>query len=296
MTTDDLAALATPDQRLDRFTTYRIGGPARWLAEVDSLDELLRLSAAIQSLPVPVFVLGRGSNLVVSDRGVDGVVVVLGPAFSGVAFDDGRVMAGGATPLPVLARAAVKAGRGGLEWYVGIPGSVGGAVRMNAGGHGSDTAAWLLEAQVFDLASGVTRTETRETLEFAYRSSSLVDTDVVVTATFRSVPTDPVTAAATMREVSVWRRDHQPGGTFNAGSVFTNPPGDSAGRLIESVGLKGFRIGTAQVSHKHANFIEADPDGRSQDVYELVLEVQARIVEEVGITLVPEISFVGRFD
>lgn len=288
--------VAKANQPLAPFTTYRIGGPARWLAEVGSIDDLERISSFLKVEPIPVFVLGRGSNLVVSDAGVDGLVVMLGPPFSGVSFEGQSVMAGGATPLPVLAREAVKAGRGGLEWYVGIPGSVGGAVRMNAGGHGSETSAWLIDAQVFDLGSGTMRTETSESLDFSYRSSSLKPSDVVVTATFASAPVDPADASAAMREVSSWRREHQPGGTFNAGSVFTNPPGDSAGRLIESVGLKGFRIGTAQVSHKHANFIEADPDGRSQDVYELVLEVQARIVEEVGITLVPEISFVGRFD
>lgn len=288
--------LAKANQPLAPFTTYRIGGPARWLAEVGSIDDLERISSFLKIEPIPVFVLGRGSNLLVSDAGVDGLVVMLGPPFSGVSFEGQRVMAGGATPLPVLAREAVKAGRGGLEWYVGIPGSVGGAVRMNAGGHGSETSACLIDAQVFDLDSGSMRTETSESLDFSYRSSSLKASDVVVTATFVSAPVDPADASVAMREVSSWRREHQPGGTFNAGSVFTNPPGDSAGRLIESVGLKGFRIGTAQVSHKHANFIEADPDGRSQDVYELVLEVQARIVEEVGITLVPEISFVGRFD
>ncbi len=288
--------VAKANQPLAPFTTYRIGGPARWLAEVGSIDDLERISSFLKVEPIPVFVLGRGSNLVVSDAGVDGLVVMLGPPFSGVSFEGQSVMAGGATPLPVLAREAVKAGRGGLEWYVGIPGSVGGAVRMNAGGHGSETSAWLIDAQVFDLGSGTMRTETSESLDFSYRSSSLKPSDVVVTATFASAPVDPADASAAMREVSSWRREHQPGGTFNAGSVFTNPPGDSAGRLIESVGLKGFRIGTAQVSHKHANFIEADPDGRSQDVYELVREVQARIVEEVGITLVPEISFVGRFD
>ncbi|MBT8200389.1 MAG: UDP-N-acetylmuramate dehydrogenase [Acidimicrobiia bacterium] len=288
--------VAKANQPMARFTTYRIGGRARWLAEVGSIDDLERISDFLRIEPLPVFVLGRGSNLVVSDAGVDGLVVMLGPSFSGVSFEGSRVMAGGATPLPVLAREAVKAGRGGLEWYVGIPGSVGGAIRMNAGGHGSETSACLIDAQVFDLNAGTMRTETSESLDFSYRSSSLNPADIVVTATFASTSVDPADASAAMREVSSWRREHQPGGTFNAGSVFTNPHHDSAGRLIDSLGLKGLRIGTAHVSHKHANFIEADPDGRSQDVYDLVLEVQARVLQETGITLVPEISFVGRFD
>lgn len=292
-TMDDVAK---PNQPLSRFTTYRTGGPAQWLAEAESLDDLLRISETLRSHPMPTFVLGRGSNLVVSDAGIEGLVLILGSSFSGVAFQDPYVLTGGATPLPVLAREAVKAGRGGLEWYVGIPGSVGGAIRMNAGGHGSDTSAWLVDAQVFDLDSGTIRTETGATLGFSYRSSSLAASDVVVTATFASESVDPAVASAAMREVSVWRREHQPGGTFNAGSVFTNPPGDSAGRIIDAMGLKGLRIGTAHVSHKHANFIEADPNGRSQDIYDLVWEVQKRVSDLTAIELVPEIKFVGQFD
>jgi UDP-N-acetylmuramate dehydrogenase len=291
-----LMDLAKADQRLDRFTTYKIGGPARWLVEVHSIDDLMALAVEIKSDPIPIFVLGRGSNVVISDSGFDGLVLVLGPEFSGVSFSGSEVLAGGATPLPVLARAAVKAGRGGLEWFVGIPGSVGGAVRMNAGGHGSETGECLIDAQVFSFDTAKIRNETPASLRFAYRSSALTDTDVVITASFQASPVDPVEAAEVMREISLWRRDNQPGGTFNAGSVFTNPPGDSAGRIIDDLGLKGLRVGTARVSRKHANFIEADADGSAQDVADLVRKVQRHVLSETGIELVPEMKFVGEFD
>ena len=296
MSSPSLEHLAITGHRLDRFTTYKIGGPAKWFAEPHSIEDLEALATALATEPMPLFVLGRGSNVVISDRGFDGLVIVLGSEFSGVAFSDSIAVAGGATPLPVLARAAVKAGCGGLEWYVGIPGSVGGAVKMNAGGHGSDTSEALIDAQVFSFDTGTIRTESNESLRFSYRSSALADRDIVVTASFKTTPVDPEEAAAVMREVSVWRRENQPGGTFNAGSVFANPPDDSAGRIIDKLGLKGLRVGTAKVSRKHANFIEADADGRAQDVLDLVRKIQQHVLKVQGVELVPEMKFIGDFD
>jgi UDP-N-acetylmuramate dehydrogenase len=246
---------------------------------------------------VPVAVLGRGSNLVVSSRGFAGLVVRPSGSFASWAIgEDGTVAAGAAVPLPLLARRTAEAGRGGLEFYAGIPGSVGGAVCMNAGCHGSDTAEWLIVARVADVATGVIGERTPADLEMSYRHSAIGPREVVLGAVFRTVVRPRAEAEGRIREVTRWRREHQPGGTLNAGSVFKNPPGDSAGRIIDSLGLKGHRIGGAAVSERHANFFEADRDASPEDVRRLVTEVRARVRDATGIVLEPEIRFLGEFD
>ncbi|MFH1331141.1 MAG: UDP-N-acetylmuramate dehydrogenase, partial [Actinomycetota bacterium] len=208
----------------------------------------------------------------------------------------GLVAAGAAAAQPSVARRCAAAGRGGLEFMVGIPGSVGGAVRMNAGGHGSDTAAWLVSARVIDLRRVVVRERPAAALGLAYRHSDLADTDLVVAATFRTLARPRREGAAIMREIIRWRCQNQPGGTVNAGSVFKNPPGDAAGRLIDQAGLKGLRVGGVTVSDKHANFFVADDSASAQDLYYLVAVVRERVRERTGITLEPEVRFVGPFD
>ena len=203
------------------------------------------------------------------------------------------VTAGGAVALPVLARRSAAAGLAGLEFLVGIPGSVGGAVRMNAGGHGHEIREVLVHSWVADLAAGgrvVARSA--DDLAFGYRSSAVGDSDLVVRAELTVAPDDPARCEARVAEIVRWRREHQPGGA-NAGSVFRNPVDDSAGRLIDACGLKGLRSGGAAVSDKHANFIQADPGARAADVRDLVLEVQRRVESATGIHLVPELRLVG---
>ncbi len=202
------------------------------------------------------------------------------------------VRAGGATALPVLARRTAAAGLTGLEWAVGVPGSVGGAVRMNAGGHGSDVAATLVEVRVVDLASGHDGVVAAADLHLGYRRSALPPTAVVVEATFALRPGDAAAAGAEVAEIVRWRREHQPGGQ-NAGSVFTNPPGDAAGRLVDEAGCRGLRVATAAVSTKHANFIQADPGGSADDVAALILEVRRRVAAATGVSLHPELRMVG---
>jgi UDP-N-acetylmuramate dehydrogenase len=192
----------------------------------------------------------------------------------------------------VLARQAAKAGLGGLEFYVGIPGSVGGAVRMNAGGHGAQTKDVLVDARVFDLRDGTSRTVATDMLELGYRRSSLVPREIVVSARLEGAADDPEACTRRIDEIVRWRREHQPGGQ-NAGSVFTNPPGDTAGRLIEACGLKGRRVGGVVVSEKHANFFVAESGARADDVLALVRLVQARVADETGVRLVPELQLVG---
>lgn len=278
------------------LTTYKFGGTASWYAEAASPAQLAEIVEAAIASAVQYLVVGRGSNLVISDAGFEGVVVRLSGELAGLQLhDDGSVTAGAAMPLPKLARAAAKAGRGGLEFLVAVPGSVGGAVRMNAGCHGSETGEWLEAVEVYRPGTGITTVD-RTDLDMTYRHSSLPGGDVVLRARFRTEPRPSEDSEVIMREITAWRKEHQPGGTFNAGSVFKNPEGTSAGWLIDSIGLKGFAVGGARVSPKHANFFEADASASAQDVFDLVSVVGRKVEAETGIALEPEIHFVGHFD
>ncbi len=283
---------------LGPLTTYKFGGPARFFADVATEADLVRILAARNSegADLPLAVLGRGSNVVVSDAGFDGLVLRLGGDFAAVAVDDdGSVTAGGAVSLPILARTAVRAGRGGLEFYVGIPGTVGGAVMMNAGCHGSDTSEWMRTARVLDAATCEATDRTPAELDLAYRHSNLGAGDIVTAATFTTLASTPAEGEARMREITQWRKERQPGGTLNAGSVFKNPESIPAGRLIDECGLKGFAVGGASVSSRHANFFVADDTATAQDVFDLVTSVRRIVAEAAGILLEPEVRFVGSF-
>lgn len=291
----DLAALefVDVDVAVGPLTTYKLGGPASFYAEVIDRPQLELVLEAWRGSGIPLLVLGRGSNLVVADEGIDALVLRLAGEFANVEMEPDAVRAGAAVRLPQLARAAVAAGRLGLEFYVGIPGSVGGAVRQNAGGHGSETRDVLLDATVLDAEQGRVEVQGVDDLDLSYRHSSIRPSDVVIEARFRFVLGDPARGEALMREITRWRKEHQPGGTYNAGSVFKNPPGDSAGRIIDSLGLKGTRVGDVAVSEKHANFFVAGSDATASDLYRLVHEVQAVVAARTGVRLEPEIQFEG---
>ncbi|MDE0607023.1 MAG: UDP-N-acetylmuramate dehydrogenase [Acidimicrobiaceae bacterium] len=278
------------------LTTYRVGGCATALVTVDTREDLTAfcelLAGTRGSSDVALSVVGRGSNLLVSDDGFAGIAVVLGRDFAEVGVRGTAVGAGAAAKLPVVARACANAGLAGFEWAVGVPGSVGGAVRMNAGGHGAEIKDSLTSAQLVDLRSGSYEWRSNKDLEFGYRSSSVRATELVLEARFELVPGDSVAGKAKLLEIVQWRRANQPGGQ-NAGSVFTNPDGDSAGRLIESVGAKGLRIGTAEVSMKHSNFIQADENGRAGDILALMKEIQRLVFECHGIELLFETQLLG---
>lgn len=284
------------DVRLAPMTTYKVGGPARWFAEPDDL-ETLRSLLEVTPQDVPVWVLGRGSNVVISDAGVDGLVVRLGRGFSAIDVkEDGTVIAGGGAALPVLARTAADHGRGGLEFYVGIPGSVGGAVRMNAGGHGAETADVLRHVRMLRLASRAVDLVPPADLDLGYRHSNLTDDDIVVQATFDTIPVDPDAARAELRDITRWRKEHQPGGTLNAGSVFKNPPSEPAGAIIDRLGLKGTAVGPVEVSELHANWLVATKSATAADIFSFVHQIQRLVFERSGIELEPEIRFIGSFD
>jgi UDP-N-acetylmuramate dehydrogenase len=282
---------------LGPLTTYRFGGPAAWFAEPGSQAAFLDVLSAARELHVPVVMLGRGSNVVISDKGVEAVVVRLAGSFLEVHVgEDGIVEAGAAAPLARVARASVECDRGGLEFLVGIPGSVGGAVCMNAGCLGSETADWMLDARISDVATGVVRTATPSDLAMGYRTSLVGDGDAVLSARFRTESQAGDTGKSRIREVTQWRRNNQPGGTLNAGSVFKNPPGNAAGKIIDELGLKGLTIGAVRVSPRHANFFEAGDGATAQDVFSLVAEVKQRVASATGIELQPEVRFIGAFD
>lgn len=293
-----LAGLARCDVPLAPLTTYRVGGPAALFVEARHAADLARVAEAVAATGVDVLVVGKGSNLLVADAGFAGVAVLLGDAFAAVDVDaeGATARAGAAAFLPRVARATVNAGLTGFEWAVGVPGSIGGAVRMNAGGHGSDMAATLSEVTIVDLAegsgAGAERTVAAADLALAYRSSNVAPHQVVTSATLALTPGDAAVGKATIAEIVAWRRSHQPGG-HNAGSVFTNPPGDSAGRLVDAAGAKGLRAGTAEVSPKHANFIQSDDDGSADDVAALMAEVRRRVAADAGIELHAETRMVG---
>ena len=277
---------------LGPLTTYRVGGAAALYVRPYDRAELGSVATAAAGSGVPVVVVGRGSNLLVADQGFGGLALQLGDGFDGVEVEGSDVVAGGGASLPVVARRTVQEGLSGFEWAVGVPGSIGGAVRMNAGGHGSDMAAVLGWAEVVDLGDGSARRLGLGELHLGYRHSAVSSTQIVVAAGVHLEVARPGEGEALLAEVIRWRRVNQPGGT-NAGSVFTNPPGDSAGRLIDLAGAKGLRLGTAEVSSKHANFIQADAGGSADDVRHLMEEIRRRVLEAHGVDLHPETILLG---
>jgi len=277
---------------LGQLSTYRVGGKAKFFTRVSNLASLEGISELITESDMKVLTVGNGSNLLISDSGFDGLVIQLGENFENISVVNQEVTAGGAASLPVLARHTVKNGLSGLEWAVGVPGTVGGAVRMNAGGHGASISDSLLSATIFDLRTKKYKNLNVEELKMEYRSTVISNYEIVVDSSFSLDIGNAEKGDERISEIVRWRRENQPGGQ-NAGSVFMNPLGDSAGRLIDATGLKGYEIGSAMVSEKHANFIQVKPNGSADDVYRLMKVVHARVLEETGVSLETETVMVG---
>lgn len=282
---------------LSNLTTYAVGGTAAATVTVSALEDLQALAAVTARYQnVPVHVVGRGSNTLISDDGVDGLVIfVSAPANEAVIelHGDDVVVAGSVT-MPVLARRTVKAGRGGLEWCVGIPGSVGGAVRMNAGGHGAEMVDSLQSALVVSLRSGRCTTVSTEQLGLHFRGSALASHHIVAAAKLATTSCEVSDGQKELDAVVAWRREHQPGGR-NAGSVFVNPaPGaGSAGALIDSCQLREFQVGAARVSEKHANFIQASDGATASDIVAVMSHVQDTVMKQHGVLLRSEVCLLG---
>lgn len=290
------------DQELGVLTTYRVGGPASVLFEPASAEDLAHLTTALRESDVDpasfdVVVIGRGSNVVVSDQGFEGVVIRMTQPMSWIREGDSTnvVSAGAATSLPLLANWAARRSLSGLEFTVGIPGSVGGGVRMNAGAHEGSISDTLKEIEILDLSTGAVERKAAASLGLRYRHSDLSTNEVVVEGTFELREDDARAVKDRMDRYRKHRADTQPGALQNAGSTFKNPPGDSAGRLVEAAGLKGHRVGGAAVSELHANFFLASDAATAQDVFDLVGDVRAKVRARFGVDLEPEVRFIGPF-
>lgn len=297
---DQLAAACegtvTADADLSPFTTLKVGGRARVHVEAVRDDDLAAVGAACRDHGLPWLIVGRGSNLLVADAGWPGIALTLGRGFGGYEIDGELAHAGAAEPLPSLAVKLGQEGLGGFAWAAAVPGSLGGGVRMNAGAHGSEMAEHLVSAELFRLTSGTRETWPVQTLGLRYRHSELPSDAVVVGATLRLTPADADEVRDEVREIMQWRRAHQPISEPNCGSVFTNPEGDSAGRLIEAVGGKELTIGGATVSDLHANFIVTTSGASASDVRALIRTLRQRVADEFGIVLRPEVQMIGDFD
>jgi UDP-N-acetylmuramate dehydrogenase len=278
------------------LTSFRIGGPAAIYLELESERDLVAAGEAVRQADIPVVVIGKGSNILVADRGFEGLVLRLGRGYRWAARSGDRITAGGAMPLPALAGVALSHGLTGLEFGVAIPASFGGAIRMNAGAHGREVAEAVESVDVFDLDTQAARIVSAADAGFRYRNSDLPANAVVVGGTVRLAPADSAEIRRLMEEAREWRRRTQPLAEPNCGSVFKNPPGDHAARLIEEAGGKGQSVGGAAVSAKHANFIVAAEGAKASDVVELIAKMQDLVHARSGIRLDPEVHLVGHFD
>jgi UDP-N-acetylmuramate dehydrogenase len=280
------------DEPLARFTTMRVGGPADLFAIVHNVHELRAIVRFARARAIPLTLLGRGSDVVIADAGIRGLVVQ--NRAEGSRVDGTRYIAESGVPMARAATETQKAGLTGLEFGLAIPGTVGGAVWANAGAHDNDVAA-ILESADLLLADGSDATVAADELELRYRDSRLKHRpdEVVLGASFRLSAAEPDVIAARLDEIRRWRREHQPLGIPSAGSTFRNPPGDSAGRLIDSIGWKGRTHGGATVSEKHANFVVNDRKGTAEDVRGLIDDVKAAVAAETGVALEEEVVFLG---
>jgi UDP-N-acetylmuramate dehydrogenase len=284
------------DFPLAPLTTFRIGGAAALYFEPESEPDLAAAGVAVAETGIAFSVIGKGSNLLVSDRGFDGLVLRLGRGFRWASRDGKRLTAGGAMPLPALAGTALHHQLAGLEFAVAIPATLGGAVRMNAGAHARSMADVVDRVDVFSLLEGSRRSISGADAGFSYRRSSLGEDAVVIGATVQleAAPAEQIRAA--MEAAREWRRQTQPLAEPNCGSVFKNPVDGHAARLVEEAGGKGLRVGGASVSTRHANFIVADPGTKAEDVLRLIRRIQDLVADRSGIRLDTEVHLLGGFD
>lgn len=283
------------NESLARHVTFRIGGPAEILVMPRSLDELIAAVTWLYREGQPFIVLGRGSNVLIADRGVRGVVIKTGRGQEGVRYDGSRVIAECGVSLPQLSRATATRGMAGLEFAAGIPGSVGGGIVMNAGAHGCSISAVAQTVRV--LTPDGAHAWSRDEMRFRYRQSRLQqEPGIVVSAALALRPADPRECLRRLDEWLRTRSDTQPLGPPSSGCVFRNPPGDHAGRLIDVSGGKGMRVGGAIVSDRHANYVLNTDGATAVDVLRLIADVRARVRDRSGIDLEPEIKMIGEFE
>ena len=274
-------------------TTFRIGGPADCLLELENEEQLKKLCRYLEMTGMPFFVLGNGSNLLVNDAGYRGIVLEIGQKMSGILVQGKRIVAKAGATLAQVARAAMEHGLTGLEFASGIPGTVGGGVVMNAGAYGGEMSQVVTQVNVVSREGELLELD-NETMEFGYRTSVIRKSSFIVTeVTFSLNEGDRSVIKAKMEELAMRRREKQPLEYPSAGSTFKRPEGHFAGQLIMEAGLKGFRIGGAQVSEKHCGFVINVGNAASEDVSGVIREVQRCVKERFRVELEPEVVFLG---
>ncbi|WP_435007119.1 UDP-N-acetylmuramate dehydrogenase [Tundrisphaera lichenicola] len=282
---EDFRAIVTTDEPLAPHTWFRLGGPAAFMARPRDVSEVVGLIRRAREVGIPFRVLGGGSNVLVHDEGFPGLVIHLeSPAFSDVVIEGGRVEAGAAVPLTALISQTARAGLAGLEVLTGIPGTVGGSLRNNSGGRQGAIGTFVSHVTVVD-DFGEVLVRDREDLSFEYRSSDL-DEPIILSAGFQLESEDPETLVRRMRRIWIIKKENQPYGHQSSGCIFKNPsPEISAGALVEKAGMKGQKVGGAEVSDRHANFIVAHPGAKSADVLQLIDLARQKVRQQFGYEL-----------
>jgi len=283
------------NEPMNQHTTFRVGGPARYFVRISNAGELVKILKLATTNNLPLFVLGGGSNLLVSDSGYDGIVVVLDGGFREIAIKEKNVVAGAGVALPALVRQAVEAGCSGFEFAIGIPGTLGGAIHSNAGGRWGDFFSCLESIELYD-KKGDEWTFKKQDISFKYRSI-VVPVDGIITRARLSVHRKDV-ASIKQKISEIWdaRRLDQPFGDLSAGCIFRNPDGAYAGELIDRAGLKGEKVGGAEVSLAHANFIINKGVATARDIWRLIQYIRAVVKDKFGYNLELEIVTLGNFD
>ena len=285
----DTGVLFRSQEPLSRYTTIGLGGPAEVMVFPSSLVELQRTVAVVEKYELPIRILGGGSNLLVSDEGLRGVVVHMGAMKVTRFHDGGRIEAEAGVHFPQLVRAAVGRGLRGLEGGVGIPGSVGGVLAMNAGAYGFSMGDWVENVTIIVAGKGFAEL-TRDQVDFRYRSSSFGDEVVVARCVLQLEEDERGAIRADMDQQLGVRKTTQPVGVKSAGCIFKNPPEGSAGKIIDEVGLKGLKMGGARVSEVHANFIVHDGDAKAADVFGLIEEIKEKVSRATAVELEEEVK------
>lgn len=282
------------DELMSGHTTFRIGGPADIYCE-PTADEVASLIKACQAVDAPVTVIGNGSNLLVGDKGIRGVVIAIGRRMSSIFVNGTRIHAEAGALLGRMAQEALKASLTGMEFAAGIPGSVGGAVVMNAGAYGGEICQMLESAQVLERDQTL-RTYRVNELDLSYRHSRIMESGgIVLSADFVLQPGDPEAIRSQMEDLKTRRSDKQPLNYPSAGSTFKRPAGYFAGKLIDDAGLRGYRVGDAQVSEKHCGFVINRGHATASEVRQLMEDVQRIVKENSGVTIEPEVRMIGEF-
>ena len=281
------------NEPMNKHTTFRIGGNAECFVSIQSIDELRELTSLCRRENIPFFLIGKGSNLLVSDKGISGVVAYLGEELCSISVNENLIVAEAGATLAAVAATALKEGLTGFEFAAGIPGTVGGAIRMNAGAYGGDMSQVVKWVRVLE-PDGNIRTIAAEEMNFSYRYSILKDVDYIVLAAGIALNCgDEKSIRMSMMELAERRKEKQPLEYPSAGSTFKRPEGYFAGKLISEAGLSGARVGDAVVSEKHNGFIVNEGCATAEDVKQLIETVRKKVYENSGVLLEPEIIFVG---